>query len=237
MSFSDYYKIFLNILGTITGLAVTAFSLYFASKKIGQSISVGFSVGTNLFTAERIKDLILVNNKDRTINIFSIEAVINKEMILTLNKFDVPLILGSYENKKITISEISSYHVGNEKYVPDFLFNRSIEIFLFTDHGVIKCKEMKNPNTFTHKRFKKFKHISTSKKSFNGLVYNENAVYAVTCLINGEVRTGLVSKGGFISPSPFHFNSLKKEDLDSEESVKKAIEAAGYEKIFVDKVK
>jgi len=232
-----WFDLMREVLLTTASAAVTGFSIYFAIKKIGCSVSTAFSISHEGFSETRINHIVLVNNKNKPLNIFSIEAVIDGDIVLEVEKSDVPITLGPYESRMIHTSQVSEYRIGTDIYKPEFLLPHAVELYLVTDKGAVKCKNMEHPDFTSFREFRYLSRACKNNRTFNGIVYNDNAKYAISYIVGNEMKTVLLGRSGFISGSEFHFNMLRPEDITSKEKVKSVLEANGYKKVFVDDLK
>ena len=91
-------EILKNILVSIPGVVLAGFSLYFAYQKICNKVLVTYSVVSVGASETRISEISLINKKNKPITIFSIQAVINKEIIVEVESFKPALILKPLES-------------------------------------------------------------------------------------------------------------------------------------------
>ena len=102
-----------EILKIMPGALLFPFSLYFFWKKIYHKVYVSFTVGHYKLSATRIESLVLSNLKDKPLPIFSIYAVIDRDISIQVQKFDPPLILKGLESLSIKTDPVSAYYIGS----------------------------------------------------------------------------------------------------------------------------
>lgn len=169
-SMDIYFKPILVVL-------VSIFAIYFAIQKIGNKIVARYEISTELFSAEYISNIVLSNKKDKTISVWSIHAVIDKDVQLELIKFNSPLILKAYEANSISLPKYSNLYLNNKEITPEFLFS-NLKIHVDIGNKLVECKDERRKNTLNN-----FSKISKSVKKFNGHVYNENVLYILAYYI------------------------------------------------------
>lgn len=222
-----------EILKIIPGLILLPFSIYFAWKKINHKILAYITIGHDRLTAKRINNIVLSNLKDKSIPIFSIYAVINKDISIQIEKFDPPLILKALESLSINTSPVSNYSIGRDIYEPDFLSPQHLEIYLISTGKPIECKISTPPSIKSLKELSKYSMATPHTMKFNGFVYNENLAYVIIYHTEGKHKTAFVLHGGFICQEwDYPFNSIPEECMRSSDGVRKFIKHCGYDKIF-----
>lgn len=171
-------------------------------EKIGDSLSVTFTQKCNSLSLNRIANLVIVNNKDRPVSIFSINAIFDKEICLILHRCEPPLIVKPYETISIETEEYSGLSINGHPYEPDL---SSAEIYVETSHKLIKCRTREKPKLLDDYR-KVLKHI----KKFNGIVFSENFKYLVVYKQNEELKTTFIHYSGYFENdwSGFAFNMI-----------------------------
>ena len=214
------------------GLAILPFSLYFAWLRVGSDVSARCTWSFDRIRASGIGEVTLVNMKDKSIPIFSIQAVRDGAMF-ELSEFSPPLILKPFEATIVVADEVSNWYVGDAKY--DFMEDLSgcenVSIYIFSSNRRIKCKVSKIPSPII---FAKKHNISIAYKcvdKFNGIVYNENALYALTYRDDGLDKTAIVDKSGYINWGMLP-NLIPESELSSADAVKAALMLSGVEKVI-----
>jgi len=207
----------------------SAFAIYFAFQKIGNSVSASYEVSMELFSAEYISKVILSNKKDKTISVWSMHAVVNKDMQLELNKFDPPLILKAYETIAISLPKYSELYLGNDKFLPEFMTN---DIRLHIDIGdkLLACKdEKKKPDTLKY-----FSQIGKRGVYFNGHIYNDHVIHILCYYYDEKPHTAFIDKSGIIGNEwGFSYNNIGKADASSDD-VREFLENSGLSDIFTN---
>lgn len=188
------------------GLVVlaTSLGLFLSFKKFGNSVSVTYTIEGDSLVAPRISDIVIINHKDKPVSIFSIIAVFDKEISLTLHECKPPLILKSYETLAIKTEPYSSLNINGHPYDPE-LFNS--EIYLETTDMLIKCKSRKKPDLN-----KSYRRVMKSIKTFNGIVHSDLYKYLLVYKVNGELKTTFIHYSGFFENDwSYTFNTIKVE--------------------------
>lgn len=182
----------------------TLVGLYLTFKKFGNSVSVTYNVECGPLVAPRISDIVLTNHKDKPVSIFSIIAVFDKEISLTLHECKPPLILKAYETLAITTEPYSSLNINGHPYDPEFL---NAEIYLETTDKLIKCKTRKKPNMN-----QSYRRVMKSIKIFNSIVHSDLYKYLLVYKVNGELKTTFIHYSGFFENDwSFAFNMIQVE--------------------------
>lgn len=222
-----------EILKIIPGIILLPFSFYLAWKKISHKILASTSIGYDRLTATRINNIVLSNLKDKPIPIFSIYAIINKDISIQVEKFDPPLILKGLESLSINTSPVSYYTIGSDIYDPDFMSPQSLDIYLISTGKPIKCKITTPPSIRSIDELSKFSMATPHTKKFNGFVYNDNLAYVITYLTEGKHKTAFVLHGGFICQEwDYYYNRISEENMRNSDGVREFIKCCGYDKIF-----
>jgi hypothetical protein len=219
-------KEFLKI---VPGLLLLPFSLYLSWKKFGNEISASFSVSHNRGSASRINDIILNNLKDRPLAIFSIYAVLDKDIAYEVEKFDTPLILKALEAVKIETKPFSGLYFGREEYEINIEPSTKLQLFLFTDKGVVKCKNINSLSTYSLVWSRNFRCPTKNTKKINNIVYNNTAMYFISYGRENKDYTAIIDKAGFIQGDwNFKYNLIPPEYMISEESVNNYLVLCGF---------
>jgi hypothetical protein len=222
---------FKELMTVATGVVATGFSFYFTWQKLGTSVNASYSISGDIFSEERLDNIILKNNKNKPIEIFTISALIDNKYYIEVERLDTPIILKGLEVVKINTSPVSEW--GFEKQENSlFSYEKKIEIYISTSDSLIKC------NSIKVKKFDKLKNleiISKITRIHNGLVYNRNVLYIINYISDKNINSVLVLKDGIMSKSIFGFNVLSEELLESEKKIEEYYQSQGL-KVFVKKV-
>ncbi|SEH38648.1 hypothetical protein [Magnetospirillum fulvum] len=208
------------------GLVSLPFTIYFAWLKIGYKVAASYSWRFNRLTASGIGSVTLVNMKDRAVPIFSMHAVMNG-IVFDLRQFDPPMILKPFEATTVEADVISEWRVNKEKYNlrPPIESREEVEIYVCTHKKDIKCIRGGLPSAIGFALRKKLHFASPIKNSFNGVVYNDNAIFAITYIMDGQQKTALIDKQGFINWDILP-NFLREIDIINKDSVTNAISSS-----------
>lgn len=180
----------------------TIIGLYITFKKFGYSVSVTYKESYQRLSGSRITDIVITNHRDRPVNIFSVIAIFDKEIALTLQEFNPPLILKPYETLALETAPYSSLSINGDLFEPDLSF---AEIQIETIDKLVKCKTRKKPKL--HQNFR----LATKKiRKFNGFVHRESYKYVLVYRINGNLKTTFIDNSGmFVNDWDFEFNKIK----------------------------
>lgn len=206
--------------------------MYFAWKKTGKSVGVSFSFGTSKFTANRITSIVFTNRKDKPLAIFSAFLLINKDVVVPVEKFDPPIVLKGLEVMQVTTTPFSTYYLGSDQFKLNDDIILDAEFFAITSSGTVRCDILNNQSDFTYAYKKDMGVAVKSTSRFNGLVYNEHALFAISYLIDGQQKTALVDTSGFIGGDwDLRYNMVPQELL-TKDGIWEFIKRCGYEKLF-----
>jgi len=224
-----------ELLKLVPGLVLFPFSFYFAYKKIGARVLALLSTTHEMTLAPRISSVALQNLKDRPITIFRIYAVLHDDVRFDVAECDPPVILKALEAVRIDTKPYSQLILNGQKFEPDLvsdLASGNIAIYLVTDKKVIKCKRIAHPDP-TAVRGKRYRLATQEVTAFNGVVYNEEAAFAIVYCVHGsaDVKTAIVDRSGYICRDwRFPFNSVPREQMKTREELTKYLEAAGLKR-------
>lgn len=182
----------------ILGLAALPFTFYFAWTRIGYKVDVQITLGGNRHSAYGVKQITLINRKDRSIAIFEAFAVSN-DAVLTLKKFNTPLVLKAYEAATVEVPEASAYFIGNEEInLLDYLDTRQLSVCLAIPSAFVKCRPHDVGSSIDYSRKKKRNLVIRHFRKFNGRIYSRSVKYAVCCTQDGVHKTFFIDSSGFI---------------------------------------
>lgn len=204
-------------------LVTSIFAIYFAYKKIGNKVSVQYSIGGRNFTPSHIEEVVLSNKKDKPVNIYAIHAVFHNDLWLELDKYSPPKILKPYESLSLSMNPYTSLNVGSDKYEPDFM---NAEIYIESDEKVIKCESRYRTNLLN-----KYNKVSVNICSHNGFVYDESVAYILVYNIDSNLKTAFISKSGYIGNEWELTPSYLKKDA-TENEILQMIKHHKFDSIF-----
>lgn len=216
------------------GVILTGFSLYFAYQRIGNKVEVNFRILKENLSAVRISKLNLINRKNKPLTIFSIEAVLNNDIVIELEKFSPPLILKGLESIQVEASPYSCLDIDGDVYKPDLFRNKDIDIYLIIGSKKVKCEVVRPPELTSHFDFSHYRRASKSIFKYNGTVYDDSAVYALLYKKNGESRTAFIlSNGRIVGDWNCPLNMLPEGSLESTVKLREALENSDVKK-YID---
>lgn len=219
-------------------LILLPFSLYFVWLKLGHKVAASYSWRVSRLTASGIGSVTLINMKDRPVPIFSVHAVMDG-IVFGLREFDPPMILKPFEAIMVEANVVSEWFVGSEEYDwrPPIETADKVEIYLCSSFKTIKCKPGGYASKIEFATKKNLAVAAASTRRFNEIIYNDNALFALTYVMGGETKTAIIDNAGFIGWDILP-NMLRKEDIRNADAVRQAIISSGLERIigrfFVD---
>lgn len=217
---SDYFR---PILVLITSI----FATYFAWKKIGQSITAQYSVAHEGFSAPRINEIILSNNKDKPVSVYSIYATFDNDLLLELKKFSPPEVLKPYESIGIFTDQYSALRVNNDGFSPNFL---DAEIWVESAEKTIRCKARKRQNLLAN-----YRKVSKDRHQYNGFVFDETVAYILIYVVGEKLKTAFIHYSGYIGNEwDFSFNHLGDESKVNVATIMVMLTETGLGEIFSD---
>ncbi|HYA42006.1 MAG TPA: hypothetical protein VEF34_11925 [Syntrophobacteraceae bacterium] len=208
----------------IVFLIAAGFSIYFAFKKIGLSVVAHYIVSGQTYSDTYISKLVLTNNKDKPICVWSAHAVIDNDLSIDLDTFDPPLVIKPLESHSVSLPPFTSLSIANDKYKPDY-YAQNVDIYINTGSKMVKCKRKPVIDV-------PFRHVAKLVYNFNDHVYNENVKYILHYVVEGESQTAFIDSGGFIGNEwGFAPNSFGKADV-SEDDIKQMLTHCGFDRLF-----
>lgn len=206
------------------GIILLPLTLFLGWKKIGHKVQISYSTLHERLTATRLSDIVITNLKDKPLTVHEIYAVVDRHIILSVHKPHPPLVIKGLESLAVNTDPVSNYYLNEEQYELNPYSAKLFEIYISTHNGIIKCKTANPPSLEYHKKFEGYAVATRNTQNFNGIIYNENAAYAIIYKYEGVTKTAIVDIGGLILTNwPFLPNALSSHDIKSEQSVKAAL--------------
>lgn len=227
LSIDHLYK-FITVL---PGIILGAFSFYFAYPKIGKKVLVTYSTSMDRISEERISEITLINKKNKPLTVFSIHAVVEKDVVIEVERFKPPLILKPLESVFIQTTPFSSLHIGSDIYNANYILHNNIDIYLISDNEKILCQTITPPDISKMFNFRDFKQTIKSTKRFNDIVYNESVKFAITYSMNNQTNTSFIHHSGQICNNwKYRYNMIPNEYMTSVEKVTEYLYLAEFDK-------
>ena len=224
---------FANILASVPGVVLGGFSLYFAHQKIGNRVLVTYSINSSIFTENRITNITLINKKNKPVTVFSIQVVINEDIVIEVEKFQPAIIIRPLEHAYIETTPFSSLHIDGCRFKEDYLSPKNLKMYLITDKGKLQCLIIPSPDLSTHFDFKHYRNTVKSTRSYNGKVYNDKAKYVIIYRRNSEQHTAFVDETGFIGEEwGYSYNKIPSAYMCTKEKAREFLDINGYSKLF-----
>ncbi|TKF29453.1 hypothetical protein [Enterovibrio norvegicus] len=226
-AFVMFWDFLNNSFRPILLLVGSVFTIYFGISKVGVSVVAKLRVQNEMFYNERISSVSLTNNKDKTVTVWCIEAVIENSHRIKLKEFDAPLIIKSYETVSVEMEKYSKLSVGQDDFEPQF-FLGLVDIYIDIGDKYIKCGTVRKRNNKLP-----FTDVTVSRCYLNDSIYTDKVKYILMYVFEGEVKTAFIAGNGFISNEwTFSINSLN--DNPSEADVINMIESYGFNNLFTN---
>ena len=203
------------------------FAIYFAIQKFGNKVSAQYTVSMDLYTSEHISNIVLSNKKDKTLNIWSVHALFEKEYQLELDKFDPPLILKPYESVSVSLPKYSSASIGSDVFNPDFM-SPHLEIYADIGDKLLKCSQHSKKD-----QLKNFKHISKQNTQFNGHIYNDRVSYILSYYYEETLHTAFICRGLITNEWSFSPNHLGNKEFTAKE-IEYFLVQYGFDELFAN---
>ncbi|MFZ4800977.1 MAG: hypothetical protein ACOYLR_03140 [Chlorobium sp.] len=227
----EYLFTFQEFLKVVPGLLIFPISLYLGLQKIGTKVMARISFGNNPISPHCIRYVDLRNMKDRTIVIYSIYASLNDgEFLLELKQCNPPLILKAHQSIIAAIAPYSFLLLDGKKMELEKSMIGKTTIYLELAHSTVKCDtEIYKKNT--SKKLSKYQMLENITKNFNGIIYDEHAVYAITYGSSSTVKTAIVNDAGSVSGEGWYFNisQLTMQSMRSKEAIEAELNERGFD--------
>lgn len=203
------------------------FAIYFAIQKFGNKVTAQYTFSMGLYTSDRISSVVLANKKDKTISVWSIHAVFDKEYQLELDKFDPPIVIKPYESTSFTLPEYSSATIGSDEFQLDYL-DRNIELYIDIGHKLIKCSKQ-----FKSDYLQIFTHISKHNLTFNGHIYNDRVSYILSYYYDDKLHTAFICGGMVTNEWEFRPNHLGNKEVTANQ-LENFLINEGFDSVFTN---
>lgn len=200
---------------------------YFAYQKIGNKIGLKYQVNIGGYSDEQINNLIISNRKDKTISIWSIDAVLENDVQFEVYKSEIPLILKSGESVSVSPEQYSYLQLDGDRFIPKFLFGK-IDFYANLGNKRVKCIDEK----ISDKLNSPYRVATKLKVSLDGHLYNENVRFILIYFFESEKKFAFFDTNGFIGhewgKTPNHMGG---DNYDAN-SIKEMLEHYGYDQMF-----
>lgn len=206
-------------------ISASCFAVYFSIQKFGNKITVQYKFSMGLYSCDRISNVVIANNKDKTINIWSLRAIFDNEYQLELDTFDPPLILKPYESMSLVLPEYSKATIGSDDFQLN-CFDRNIKIYMDIGDKLIECCKQEKKGCL-----QEFTHIDKHSSTFNGHIYNDRVSYILVYLYEGTLYTAFICGGLITNEWEFTPNYLGDKELSINE-LKSFIIDNNFDSIF-----
>jgi len=225
----EHFFNFQEFLKIVPGLLIFPISLYLGLQKIGTRVNAGISFGNNPISSLCIRYVDLRNMKDRTVVIYSIFVSINNdEYLLELKKCNPPLILKGYQSTIVEVPPYSFLLLDGKKFELNKSMTEKSTIYLELAHSTVKCNTLNYQKPIS-KKLSKYRLLENITNNFNGIIYDENAVYAITYSSHSRVKTAIVNLSGIILGEwDFDTLQLPMKSMSTKEAVEAELKNMGF---------
>lgn len=127
-----------DVLVSIPGVVLGLFSFYFAYQKIGHKVIASYAFGWDRITEERITEIVFINKKNKPESIFSIQAVINEDVVIEVERFKPPLLLKPLESVHVKTTPFSALYIDNHRFHAEYHNAKTLSIYLITHNKKLK---------------------------------------------------------------------------------------------------
>ncbi|WP_279487961.1 hypothetical protein [Aeromonas veronii] len=218
---NDNFKEIITTLGFLL-------SCYYFIQKTGNNISIGYGIGSDRYSDLQISSIVISNRKDKTISIWSIDAVLDGRIQYNVHTPKAPIVLKAWESISITPTKYTSLDYNGEAInLNNFL--GKIEFYVSLGNKNIKCKKVSR----TYISFKKYPVATKFSMSFGEWIYNEKVRYILAYAIEGKKKCAFIDEFGFIGNEwEFAPNSLGKNYTSND--IQKMLKDYGYHQLFTN---
>lgn len=225
MSFiSIYWPYIESFLKIAPGIAIFPLTIVLAWKKFRHKVHISYSMSHNRISAASISEIVLTNLKDKPLIVHAIHLMVDKHLVIPIQEFKPPLVIKGLEAAVIEPDKVSAFYFGGEEYELNKARGQIYEFYLSTTGEIIKCEIVNPPTIEAFYKFKDYDVAQRHTNQYNGIVYNDNAIYALIYKYEGKSCTAIVERGGAILTGwPFLPNALRPADLVSAATVKAAL--------------
>ena len=228
MEFIDVLWTWLNVnWRAIVATIGLILSIYFAYQKIGNKITLTYQVSGGKYADEQINKLVISNRKDKTVSVWSVEAVLENDIKYEVFKPDVPLILKSWESVSIAPKPYSYLSLDGDRFIPRFLFGK-IDFYANLGNNLIKCVEENITNNDTNS----YRKATKSTISLDGHLYNESVRFILIYFFDGIKKFAFFEENGFIGHEWGKTPNYMGSNDYTAENIKEMLEKFGYAKQF-----
>jgi len=204
---------------------------YFAYQKIGNKIAISYQVRNGGYCDEQINNIVISNRKDKTISIWSIDAVIENDIQFEVYKPEAPLILKSGESVSVLPQLYSYLNLEGDRFNPELLFGK-IDFYADIGNKKVKCVDERIIGISRSE----YRIATKSTISLDGHLYNENVRFVLIYYSDNQKKFAFFERNGFIghewNKTPNHMGNADY----TAESIAEMLDHYGYSKIFTNYV-
>ena len=218
--------------GTILATLSFGISGYFAWQKLTHKITLSYQVNAGSYADEQINKLVISNRRDRTVSIWSIDAVINNDIIFEVYKPQAPLILEHGESISMSPEKYSFLTLEGDHFKAELLRGK-IDFYANLGNKIVKCSPEQITGNNNHKSLRR---ASKTSRIIDGHLYDESVNFILIYYFDGAKRLAFFEDNGFIgnewNKTPNHMGARDY----SADDIMKMLELYGYAEMFTNYV-
>jgi hypothetical protein len=194
-------------------------------------VIASYACGWDRITEKRITEIVLINKKNKPESIFSIQAVINEDVVIEVESFKPPLLLKPLESVLVKTTPFSALYVDNQRFHAEYHNAKTLIIYLITDNKKLKCKIASAASLHNHNYFTHYRTAQKHTQRFNDKVFNDRVKYAVIYVFDSQQCTAFIDDAGFITDDwHFYYNSIPKSHIGSKVQVREYLVSVCFDK-------
>jgi len=209
----------IEFLKILPGIALFPFSFYLLWKKFGYKVHVSASLGASVFTGFFVKDLILVNKKDKPLILNSIYLLWKKHTLIPILEFDPPLIIKALEAIRVDVPDVSGCFLSKEEFKFSAEIYDESQLFIISDNKQVECKKTGRMDSIGMSYQRNYSKVIVRRDLFNNHIFNDLAKFSISYRVGKEVKTGFLADTGFIGGGNwdlwFNHINLRKRSVES----------------------
>lgn len=162
----------------------------------------------------------LTNHKDKTLTIFELYVIYEKDILIPLIDFDPPLLIKAYEAVNCDVPEISGLSCYGMDLKLSTFSPEAFEFYISTPNGIKKCKASSRPNSISEMVKHEYRMATVSRNKYRGNTYSSKIAYAINFTYNGKKTFAFITIGGrFYENWPFSETHIPEYWLSSPEEL------------------
>lgn len=175
----------------ITLLTFIIVAYYFYQIK-SVNISGGFETQIDHIYDTYVSSVFLVNNRNNTVLIYSINLVFNKDIVLTI--YDKDFSIEPYSRMTVDIEPYHSLYIGHDeiKLEHESLYSSDTKLMFTTNFGDIFCSNGQGKEKYN------FNRVSINRVKVNGNILSKN-IMMITYIRHSLLIMDLLATNGIMA--------------------------------------